>query len=118
MMRLKEVSKNQVTLEVSGTLEKSDYEEVVPQLEKLVEDNEKLRALVELNDFHGIKPSALVDELRFDLRHRNDFEKCAILGEGAAQKWLTKIASPFFSGEVRFFDKKEIRQAKDWLAAA
>lgn len=116
MMRIKERDKDALTLEVSGTLTKDDYREVVPQLEKIVESSGKIRALVELNEFEGWQPSAIVDELRFDIRHRNDIERIAILGEGKGQELLAKIASPLFSGDIRFFNKAEIVEAKSWLS--
>lgn len=116
MMRIKEQDKDAFTLEVSGTLTHQDYVEIIPQMEELIRQQGKLRALVQLNEFEGWKPTALVDELRFDIRHRKDIERVAILGEGKSQKALTKIASPLFSGEVRFFPKEEIIEAKTWLS--
>lgn len=118
MIQVKERQADRVILEVSGTIEKQDYEHIVPQLEKVVDDYGKIRALVEFNDFDGWKPNALVDELRFDIRHRNDVKRLAILGESKTQEWLTRLAAPIFSGEVRFFPKAQIQEAKAWLDAA
>ncbi len=116
MMRIKEQDKDALTLEVSGTLTREDYAEIVPRLEALIEQQGKLRALVELNEFEGWRPTALVDELRFDIRHRSDIERVALLGEGKAEKALAKVAAPLFSGEVRFFPKEQIIEAKTWLS--
>lgn len=118
MIQVKERQEDLVIIEVSGTIEKTDYEHVVPQLEKVVEDYGKIRALLEFNEFHGWKPNALVDELRFDIRHRNDVKRLAVLGESKTQEWLTKLAAPIFSGDVKFFQKSEIQDAKSWLQAA
>ncbi len=118
MIAIKERQDDSVTLEVSGTVTRADYEYIVPQLEKMVSDHGKVRALVQLNQFKGWTPGALVDELRFDIRHRKDFSRCAVLGERSVEKIGTKLAAPFFEGEVRFFPKEEIQHAKEWLAAA
>ena len=52
---------NLVEIEVSGKLEKRDYERFVPQLETLIQEHGKLRILFDMNDFHGWTLSALAD---------------------------------------------------------
>ncbi len=118
MIKIKERQDQHVTLEASGTIQREDYDEIIPQLEKVIADHGKVRALIEFNEFSGWSPSALVHELQFDLKHRNDVERCAVLGETKTQEWMAKMASPLFSGEVRFFPKSEIQQAKAWLHAS
>lgn len=118
MMKLKQQRSDEFVLEVSGTLTREDYEQVIPEVEKIVSEQGKVRALVELNEFKGWTPVSLVDELRFDVRHRNDIEKVALVGEGRVQEAMAQIASPIFSGEVRFFPKEKMSEAKVWLAAS
>jgi chromosome condensin MukBEF MukE localization factor len=92
-----------VRIDVSGTLDDADYQRMVPELERLLEERSQLRLLVMLHDFSGWKPQALIEELRFDLRHRKDFDRIAIVGETAWEKWATAIAAPLFGGDMRFF---------------
>jgi hypothetical protein len=101
-------------LRVHGALEKTDYEKVVPQLEQAAE-HQKLRVLVKLDDFRGWKPNAIVDELRYDIRHRGDFEKVAVVGSKKVEELATKVSRPFFSGDVRFFEDETA--ARQWVRA-
>lgn len=104
---------NYTALDIAGKLRREDYEQLVPRLEQAIAANGPLRVLIKLDDFEGWTPSGLIDELRFDLRHRKDFECIAVLGTGNVQKIATRIAAPFFSGEVRFFEDEG--QARQWL---
>jgi len=68
MMTLQTDPSGLTTIEVSGRLEHQDYERVLPELERIVGQG-NARVLLELRDFKGFTPKALVDELKFDIRH-------------------------------------------------
>lgn len=100
-------------VDVQGKLTATDYEQLVPQLEQAIEQQDKLELLIRLNDFEGWTPGALVDDLRFDIRHRDDFDRIAVVGEKKLEELGTRLSAPFFSGEVRFFEDED--QAREWL---
>jgi hypothetical protein len=112
MMTITNREEGYVEIQASGKLERSDYERVVPQLESEAERG-KLRLLVELVDFEGWTPKALVEDLRYDLKHHGDFEKTAIVGDKTLEKWATTLAKPFFSGEMRYFE--DLDAARRWI---
>jgi hypothetical protein len=103
-----------IEIRASGKLERSDYEEVVPQLEAEAKRG-KLRLLVDLVDFEGWTPKALVDDLRFDVKHHDDFERTAIVGDKTLEKLGTELSKPFFSGEIRYFE--DLGEARRWIRA-
>ncbi len=102
------------TVSVSGLLQHSDYEQIVPELEKLLEHG-KARVLLELNDFKGFTPKALVDELKFDLKHRKDFDRIAVVSDSRVSDLGVRLVKPFFDGEIKIFDKDERMAAVRWL---
>lgn len=115
MIELKERDGDFVALQVSGTVRKEDYSHLTPQLESVVQQHGQLRALIELHALDGWTPAALVEELRFDLKHRHDIARCAILGDSKLEEWIARTSAPLFSGEVRFFRPTESEAAKLWL---
>jgi hypothetical protein len=114
MMEVIERQGDLVEVRVSGKLQRADYARVVPQLESAIERG-PLRLLVELHDFEGWAPQALVDDLRFDLRHRDDFARIAVVGEAKLEALATQISKPIFRGETRFFE--DLEEARRWLRA-
>ena len=101
-------------IDVSGRLEHSDYERVMPELEALVEHG-KARVLLELHDFKGFSPAALLDELKFDIKHRKDFERVAVVSDSAFQELGIRMVRPFFAGRVKIFDTTERSAAEAWI---
>ena len=99
----------------TGTLERADYEQCVPRLERAIEEQGKLRVVIRAEHLAGWTPGALLDELKFDLRHRKDLERVAVVGSGKMVEWGTKLSRPFFSGEVKYFDTSQAQQAMDWV---
>lgn len=114
MMTLRKDETGLTRIEVSGRLEHSDYERVLPELEALVEHG-KARVLLELHDFRGFTPAALVDELKFDFRHRKDFERVAVVSDSALQELGVRMVRPFFAGRVKIFDTTERDAAEAWI---
>ena len=64
----------------------------VPRLEKLIEEHGSIRCLVEMTDLHGIELRALWDEIKFDVRHARQIERCAVVGDRAWEAWMTLIS--------------------------
>ena len=75
-------------MRVSGKLLHQDYELFVPALEKLIEKHGSIRCLVEMIDLHGIELRALWDEIKFDVRHARQIERCAVVGDKAWEAWM------------------------------
>lgn len=97
----------------SGRLTEEDYRRLVPRLHEAIDRHGGLRLLILLRDFEGWTPKALIEDLRFDLRHRKDFERVAIVGERRWEEIMTRIAAPLFSGSMRFFEDEA--EARGWL---
>jgi len=104
-----------VTLTFIGKLEKEDYELFVPQLEGVMQTGVKIRLLVELRDFHGWTAGAAWEEGKFALKHFNDIERLAIVGEDKWEKGLAEFAKPFTHARVRYFDTNEMDEARRWV---
>lgn len=106
---------NTYAVRVSGKLTHEDYLDFLPQLESLIKPGEKISLLIELDDFHGADLSAIKDDLNFGISHNKSFEKVAIVGDKKWQKWMTLLASPFISGEIKYYNRVALQEAWDWL---
>jgi hypothetical protein len=103
-------------MRVSGKLLHQDYQQFVPRLEKLIEEHGSIRCLVEMLDLHGIALRALWDEIKFDVRHVRQIERCAVVGDRAWEAWMTRLSRPIFSNAaIRFFDVTERDRAWEWI---
>jgi hypothetical protein len=57
---------NFVEVHVEGRLSKQDYDDFVPRVEKLLEDQPSLGFLVEIESFESWEPQALTKEFAVD----------------------------------------------------
>ncbi|MCB0190892.1 MAG: STAS/SEC14 domain-containing protein [Anaerolineae bacterium] len=106
-----------IGIKIDSTLTKEDYQKLIPLLEERVDKLNKLKVLIQFEEFDGIEPGALLEELKFDANHRDDFEKVAIVGHERWQEWATKLSKLFFEGEVKYFGAGEVPLAWRWLGA-
>jgi universal stress protein A len=49
------------------------------------------------------------------MQHQDDFERIAIVGQGALQHWMALMAKPFTSADVKLFKQDQLGEAWDWL---
>jgi hypothetical protein len=101
-------------IKLTGKLTKEDYEKFVPEVDRLVKEQGKLRLLVELHDFHGWTAGALWEDLKFDFHHSRDIERLAIVGENAWEQGMASFCKPFTSANIRYFDKSKADEARTW----
>ena len=104
-----------IEVELSGKLTREDYERFVPEIERKIAEQGKLRLLVIMHDFHGWRLAALWQDIKFDLRHFKHFERIALVGENKWQEWMSAICLPFTTGELRFFHQDQLVAAREWV---
>ena len=107
-----------LVVHLSGKLEKEDYETFVPTVERLVQQHGKIRMLVVMESFHGWDAGALWEDIKFDLKHFNDVERLALVGDKGWEKGMAVFCKPFTTAEVRYFDRNELEEARTWLGLA
>ncbi|WP_372923131.1 STAS/SEC14 domain-containing protein [Roseovarius sp.] len=106
-----------IVVRISGTLTVKDYDYAVPEIEHAVKLAQgPLHVMIRLEDFQGWEIGALWKDLRFDVEHRGDFGRIAVLGETQLEEWATRLSAPFASSEMKFFPLERNEEASAWLA--
>jgi SpoIIAA-like len=117
MITIEHDRENYLVCRVSGRLSEADYEAAIPEIENELElHDEPLRMMVVLEDFRGFDLAALWKDLKFDVKHGNDFGRIAVLGDSKMEEWGTALSNPLFRSEVRFFDIADRPAARAWLS--
>jgi len=104
-----------LAVHVSGKLTTVDYNQFVPEFERLVLQHGKLDALFDITHFHGWDAAALWEDIKFDLKHLSNFKRLAIVGEKNWQKALATCCKRFTKATVRYFDQADAIEARKWL---
>lgn len=103
---------------VMGELAREDYPPFISEFQKLLARHSKLRILLDMSALEGWSADALWPELKFDAKHFSEIERLAAVGNKAWESGLMKMAKPFTSAEIRYFDVAESGAARDWLRKA
>jgi hypothetical protein len=110
-----EASGKLLRVNLSGKLTKEDYEQFVPEVERLIQGGGKLRMLVRMHDFHGWTMGALWEDIKFDLKHFADIERLALVGDRKWEAGMAMFCKPFTRATIRYFDEAQYDEAVRWV---
>jgi len=102
-------------VEARGKLTHADFQEFTPEFDRCVGRHGKLRVLFNMVDFHGWEPSALWDEIKFDLKHFSDIERLVMVGDKKWEQGMANLCRPFTAAKIRYFDASALGEARAWL---
>ena len=117
-IKIKEENEGKLlNIHVSGKLAVTDYENFVPEFDRLVTKHGKLNILFDMSDFHGWTFGALWEDTKFAMHHFSDIAHLAVIGEKKWQDGMTTFCKPFTRAKVRYFDHSEEDMAREWVSA-
>ena len=106
---------NILAYEAIGDITKEDYDQLEPEVKILAEEHGEVRMLIDMTQFHWEKISAWGADWHFGREFHDVISKMAIVGDKKWEKWLTKLAAPFYAKEARFFYPHQMDEAFTWL---
>ena len=116
-IRINQVSGQQfLVVHVWEKLARADFERFLPQFAELSQRPGKLRLLFDMTGFEGWDAGALWDEIKFDLKHANDFERVASVGDSKWEHAMATVIKPFTKAKTRYFDAAQYAAARKWLS--
>jgi hypothetical protein len=104
-----------LVVDLSGKLTKEDYQQFVPEVERLIKEHGKIRMLVRMHDFHGWTAGALWEDVKFDLKHFAHIERLALVGERKWEAGMAVFCKPFTTASTRYFDVSKSEEAVKWV---
>jgi len=108
-------SNNVIETFSEGKLEQKDYDELIPLLEKKIYKFGKIRWYFEVKNFDGWTIKAMWSDFKFDVKHHDDLEKVAIIGNKRWHEWMAEVMRPFTSADIKYFENEKRSEAKEWI---
>ncbi len=117
MLRIEEKRGGAIHIVADGLLTSEEYAAFVPEFEQLATvPNGPVLMLIELGpSFAGWTLGGLWRELAFDIEHREQFGRIAVLGDARWEKWGSEASNLLFDAEIRFFERSQRLEAERWL---
>lgn len=108
-----------IELRADGKIVHEDYERVVPEMERVIAEHGAMRCLLEIGGLTGVTPRALLDDLKFDVKHARDITRCAVVTETPWHEWMTRVWGFVMPRtEIRCFKPAARAEAAAWLRAS
>jgi hypothetical protein len=102
----------------SQKLTAKDYEHFLPEVERSILAHGKMNILFVMDDFHGWTAGALGEDVKFAVKHFNDIDRVAMVGENKWQELMSMFCKMFTMAEVRYFTQDRKQEAQSWLESA
>ena len=108
---------NLLAIKATEKLTNQDYKDVmIPRLEAIIREYGRARFIMDLStNFHGWEVSAMWDDVRFGVSHRNSFERMAVVGGPKSAEWGAKLARLIMNGELKCFPANAYNEALTWV---
>lgn len=104
-----------LVMQVNGRLTKEDFKPFTAEFDRLVRQHGKLRVLADITGFKGLDGGALWEDLKLSVKHFDDLERMAVIGDKRWEEVLTNLAKPFNTMTLRYFDHADKATARTWL---
>jgi hypothetical protein len=102
-------------VKLRGTLTKQDYEQWLPEVERLIRKEGKIRLVVQMHDFHGWTMGALWEDIKFDWKHFGDIERLALVGDRKWEAGMALFCMPFTKAKIHYFEQAQVDEALGWI---
>jgi hypothetical protein len=104
-----------IEITMLGTLTHKDYKIFVPMINKALKEAKGLEAdlLVDMTRFKGWELLAAWDDFKFGVKHRNAFDRMAVIGNKKWEERSMAMVSHLMKGKSKFFKERE--KALSWL---
>lgn len=106
---------NLIGITLSDSLTEDDFEALVPYLENELERHTTTRVLFELDDVDGWAPEEQWEDLAFDIRHVQDLDRIAIVGDDPWETWIEKVEFLFPTAQLQTYATEDRDEALSWL---
>ncbi|MCJ8165117.1 STAS/SEC14 domain-containing protein [Pontibacter sp. E15-1] len=104
-----------VAFRVSGRIDENDYAILQPMFAQRIAEFGKIRVYAEMLDLEGITLQAIWEDLKMDVKYAPDISRAAMVGDSKWEEILVKAASPFLSGDLKYFDFDQREAAWKWV---
>jgi hypothetical protein len=116
MLSYKEYDNAQaVEIVLRGRISTEEFDRIATKMEAFISRHGKIRVLEVIEDFEGMDAAAFWHDVKFSLRHLQDFSRLAIVTNPDVHHLWSSLVAPFMSCEVEHFPPEDVVAARDWL---
>ena len=106
---------NIVGFRLGDTLTEDDYDDFVSELRHELEAHTTTRLVLEIDGVDGWEPEDQWEALALDVRHVQDLDKVAVIGDDVWEPLLDKIELLFPMSQIQTYEDADREEALGWI---
>ena len=109
-----------VEIVLTGRVSTKEFDKVAENLEAFIKRHGQIRVLEVIKDFEGMDASAFWHDVKFSLRHVQDFSRVAIVINPDVHHLWSNLVAPFMRCDVEHFSARlaDVARGRRGLATA
>jgi len=116
MIYIENIASNVISIKAPKKIKYGDFQQIAPDIDKLIEKHGSIRLLVDGREFRGWDGfNAFRQHIGFVLNHQKYVEKIAVITGYIWQRWLIGVMRVFLHPIIMPFDKKHEKEARKWI---
>lgn len=104
-----------VAVKITDTISKNDYNALIPELEKKIDQSGKINLYLEIKDGIRWNAKSFWSDINFNLKHAQDIRKVAFVGDDQLEEKIIDLLKPIENAEIRWYNYPEKKEAMNWL---
>lgn len=106
---------NLVAVKITDTIDRKDYNKLIPRMESKIKQCGKINIFLEITD--GVEPAvkSLGQDMHFNLKHAQDIRKVAFVGNEEHEEEIVNLFKPLENAEIRWYNPVDRQEALEWL---
>ena len=115
--QIKELPSNMVGFHAEGEVDKEDFDMVISEVDKIVEQTGKLNYLLVLDTSPAnFTMGAWLQDTLLGIKNLTKWNRASIVTDSEAVIKFTEVFSKLMPGEFRGYRKQELQNAIDWTS--
>lgn len=105
-----------VAVKFSGPVSLSDYEVLIPEMERQIKQCGRINFYMEIRDGVIWEGEDFWSDMNFNLRHAQDIRKVAFVGNDEWEEKIISLIRPLENAEIRWYNFSDSQEALKWVS--
>lgn len=115
MIEYVEDERGLVAIRISESIQKEEYEALLPEIKKQIKLSGKINLYLEIGDDVNLEGRNFWSDIRFDLKHAQDIRKVAFIGDEQLEEQIIALFKPLENAEIRWYNYADRQKALRWV---
>ncbi|NML06686.1 STAS/SEC14 domain-containing protein [Sphingomonas sp. G-3-2-10] len=99
---------------VDGGVTRAEYDAAIPAMEAVIAKHGKLNGVAMVRSFSGMEMGAWWRDIGWGVGHLSKIGRVALVTDVSWLEMASKVAAPFYPGELKLFPLAEVEAARAW----